>query len=198
MLCAASIVVHAAPATSEELSSATAADPGSSTITRTPAVTGGTQVPLTAPVPQSKTVELLLQMQDQPTLTGQEGKAASDNPRRATATAPGKPAAAIAADSEPNPLGSLKATLLGNQAQTGRSMNINDRENNDRDSLRSTSSGGAGSVSPVVASGEPRESLLSNPVVRFIRENRSLVVGLSVAVLVGIWGTATFSMRRSR
>lgn len=45
---------------------------------------------------------------------------------------------------------------------------------------------------------EPGESLLSNPVIRYIRENRGLIASASLAALVAVWLTASFSMRRSR
>ena len=45
---------------------------------------------------------------------------------------------------------------------------------------------------------EPGQSLLSNPVIQYIRENRVMVVSLSLGVLAAIWLTASFSMRRGR
>lgn len=48
------------------------------------------------------------------------------------------------------------------------------------------------------ARSEPGQSLLSNPVIQYIRENRALVLSVSFAVLAGIWLTASFSLRRGR
>lgn len=41
-------------------------------------------------------------------------------------------------------------------------------------------------------------SLLANPIVRFIRENRALSLGASLALLGAVWFTSTYRGRRSR
>lgn len=143
--------------------------------------------PAAVPVTQSKTIELLLQLQDQPqTLRDGASK--------------GLPTGAIkidAAASEPaNPLANLKAAVLDSSALKATEGQDSGSQRPVRESER-LATANAGSLQTSAGS-EPRSSILNNPAIRFIRENRMLTAGLSALVLVAVWGTATFSMRRSR
>lgn len=190
----------AAPATSEELradeglASVTAGLPGS----RSSAIV----LPATTGVPQSKTVELLLQLQDRPqTLEGSEKTSGSAAARRTVtagpATSPG--GTASTRHEEPNPLAQLKSAILAgpSMSQPGAA---NVRAPAEPGVDRASSLAGAPMRMGNLAAGyrEPGDSLLAHPVVRFIRENRVLTVVGSLAVLAGIWLTANHSFHRRR
>lgn len=185
----------AAPATSEELSSAADVGAGPKPAGRSigPVVT---QAPSTT-VPQSKTVELLLQLQDQPNAYSGAISGAPDPGRRSAkvdrGTAPG--ANAQAAHDEHNPLLNLKASILG-PAQQRHAEQQDHRQSPDLGSAaRQEASQGADSDRGMR---DQADSLFSNPVVRYLRQNRGWVVSASLAALAAVWLTANFSMRRSR
>ncbi len=177
----------AAPASSEELR-ATNPEPSNAMVNPSlPLVTGES-------VSQSKTVELLLQLQDQ----AQEMKPSGSGSKRLS-EAPGRTSPANAAvEAEPNPLLSLKESLLGPSAAQPAGSDSRQAVSLERAAEAYPSPGGPNADTRSRRGGEPRDSLLSHPVIRFIRENRALVVGGSLAVLAGLWLTANFSMRRSR
>ncbi|MFT3821776.1 MAG: hypothetical protein QM750_29845 [Rubrivivax sp.] len=154
-----------------------------------PAVAGASAA--TAGIPQSKTVELLLQMQDQ---------AATNKPNGDAATVPrslplrGAAAADAAAQPDETPLSSLKSVILNSSlAKPGDAQEAPVQAQ--RAGLRMDAP--AAGDSP--KAGESSSSLLNQPVIRFIRENRGLtMVGCAVA-LAAVWAAATFSSsRRSR
>lgn len=138
-------------------------------------------------------MELLLQLQDKPSAFAKDQAGAASGPslRRAlTATAAGD----AAADSSPDVLGSMKKSMLGDAAQ---------QSDTRPDAGGASPAPGAGaqtSAGPRTAadSSEPRKSLLNNPLVRYIRENRVLVIGVSLGLLAAVWLAAGFSMRRRR
>ena len=184
--------VHAAPATSEELEAAS--HEGLSVETVSPDLSPTPSPSAEAGVRQSTTVELLLQLQDRP-------NAPEVEPRRSrTTTLPranrARGSEQAEAPAQPNPLLNLKPVLLGPgssgydradaRAEPGRGYrSLDDAGLTEAASPRPTGAG-------------PRDSLLSHPVVRFIRENRVLTISASIAVLAGIWLTANYPSRRRR
>ena len=177
----------AAPASSEELNAAAAAQPGQATLPATPLVIGSS-------VSQSKTVELLLQLQDQP----QEAKPATDSSRRPPPVATRIPAGTAAVVEDVNPLLALKATLLGAPAPRETNQDVRQADAPDSTPHNATLAHRSGSPTSGGGDTEPRQSLLSNPVVRFLREHRALILTASIGILAALWFTATFSMRRGR
>lgn len=108
------------------------------------------------------------------------------------------PKAEQAASEPANPMAELKGVLLSTGV-------IKQNDNADpasqqraaRDSERVAAGAPAGAVAATSYS-EPRSSILNNPIIRFIRENRMLMAGVCALILVAVWGAASFSMRRSR
>lgn len=194
-----------APASSQELNG-TADSSAAADTTGTRRSAPGVPATVTG-VPQSRTVELLLQMQDKPDFAGGDASrsSATEAGRRATTSGTSNPGAKSAGnatgatDAEGNPLANLKATVLGSSAQNAGGDNTSNREPaRPADMAGNPAAGPAGGGLAARDDGQPRASLLSNPVIRFIRENRALTIGVSLAVLIGLWTTATLSMRRSR
>lgn len=184
-------VSSAAPATSEELSGA---NDSRAAGTSAPPST----LPVVSAVPQSKSVELLLQLQDQPQQAVAEGRGATALVRKATspASAPVTSGAAdnqAAADS--SPLSALKNSMLRGavprQSESSAQPSALPPGMTERSGL-------TGQPGVTLQRRESGESVLSHPLIRYIRENRMTVISICVAVLAGIWLTATFSMRRSR
>jgi hypothetical protein len=184
MLC--STVAGAAPATSEEINASNPAKAGADAVGAT-TPTSSALPPTNMPVTQSKTVELLLQLQDQPQAL-----------REGAAKAPLPPAikAETAMSEPPNPLTNLKAAVLNSSALKPTEGQDSTPQRPMRESERLAVERTGGSAASNGA--EPRSSLLNNAAIRFIRENRMLTAGISALVLIAVWGTATFSMRRSR
>lgn len=184
---------QAAPATSEKLNGTNEAVPAA-----LPALSG--LVPMPSPaydigVRQATTVELLLQLQNQPNaLEAGPPKINPPTPGRAPGVA-GKSAEPPTAG--PDPLLSLKEMLLG-PGTSREDSRVNDRVEADSGYRSSESAGLPLPQAQRASNQEPRESLLSHPVVRFIRENRVLTISVSIAVLAGIWLTANFPLRRRR
>ena len=184
-------LTHAAPATSEELSAApdnrAAGTPATSPV-----------MPVVSAVPQSKSVELLLQLQDQPQPGVADGRNAAALARKAAAPASataGSNIAVGAADADSTPLAALKNSMLRDtvprQADTGGAAQAPVQG-------MAGGSGAIGQPMGTLPRRESGESPMSHPLIRYIRENRMTVVTICVAVLAAIWLTATFSMRRSR
>ena len=179
--------VMAAPASSEELNAAATPPSGGPIVPATPLVVG-------LGVSQSKTVELLLQLQDQPP----ESKSTADSPRR-PAPAPTKATTGTTAVvEEVNPLLALKTTLLGTATPRESNQDAQRAESASQTSHDPMPMQRSGSTASTVPDGEPRQSLLSHPVVRFLREHRGLILTVSLGILAALWFTASFSMRRSR
>ena len=123
-----------APASSQELNgTADASAPADTAGARR--ATPGVPATITG-VPQSRTVELLLQMQDKPDFAGGDASrsSATDAGRRSTASGTSNPGAKSAGnaagttDAEGNPLANLKATVLGSSAQNAGADNTGNRE----------------------------------------------------------------------
>lgn len=144
-------------------------------------------------IPQSRTVELLLQMQDQ----AAQKPAGESTAVPRTVPARGSVAADAAAGPDETPLNSLKSAILN--SPVGRSGDAQESPvQAQRAGLRMDAPGIAPSGSPK-AGGESSSSLLNQPVIRFIRENRGLTMLGCAVVLAVVWATATFSSsRRSR
>jgi hypothetical protein len=184
----------AAPARSEELAGSN--EPGGS---GSRALQGSAEpnVPIVSSVPQSKTVELLLQLQDQPQAMGGQGRPASDSLRRKlTSSAASAPGQSDSTDDATPLRAALQATVLRDAAPRNAEgdSEVGGAQRDERGQQSGLSVPGSGTQTRR----DPGESLLSNPVIRYIRENRELVVGVSLAVLAAIWLTANFSLRRSR
>jgi hypothetical protein len=192
--CFAASQCLAAPATSEELSGS---QEGRSTATGSGGLSPAANLPVVPAVSQSKSVELLLQLQDQPQQAVGEGRGSSALAKRAAAQASapgGSPAQTAALPADPNPLANLKNAILRDAAP--RQVETNPGSGPSPGAMERLSTPGQPSGASVRR--EPGQSLLSNPVIQYIRENRAMVLSLSFAVLAGIWLTASFSLRRSR
>ncbi|MFO1329347.1 MAG: hypothetical protein U1F56_18455 [Rubrivivax sp.] len=172
--------------TSESDSTAPIAAPGAA-----PGATG---------VAQDKTIELLLQLQDQ-----QQRRPSADNARRDITPSPAKAAAALPAmgdDAAPTAPAapSLREGLITEAARFA------------AESRQDMQDAGARGEAPASQMGTPLQpleprapsgvveppSILSNPVIRFVRENRGWALGAGVAVLVAVWLTANVSLRGRR
>lgn len=193
-VCLMASAALAAPATSEEIDGAR---DGRSLANGMPGSPTGAPVSIVPAVPQSKSVELLLQLQEQPQQAAADGRGAAGAIKRPAVAAPAATGAGGSAQPGPdesNPLATLKSAIL-------------------RDAAPRRIDAGAGSSTQPANPDRPQPGnpppgssprtdagpgLLSNPVVQYIRENRTLILTLCAAVLAGIWLTATFSMRRNR
>lgn len=185
----------AAPATSAELegSSANRSSP-------TQLIPGGLTPPAGAGIEQSKTVELLLQLQDQPnTMRDTSGSATRPESNRRAPASTTTRADEVAAPAASNPLLELKASLLG--TGSGMASDSTDRSGaGDRPQASglppsSTSAQRPGARS---AGDEAGSSLLAHPVIRFIRENRALAIGGSLGLLAAVWLAANYRGRAYR
>lgn len=147
-----------------------------------------------SPTVGHKTIDLLLQLQAEP----RQGAASTPGAGR-----PSVPAATTAVKPDPTPLDHLKdlATTIGVQP---RGLGTSDPERDRLAHERRQESGA--SVAPQLPEWRAQQtlgaastrSLLDHAAVRFIRENRLLVLGASVALLAAVWGAANFSLRRPR
>jgi hypothetical protein len=189
----------AAPITSEELQEkdtggSEQADSSSARSSRSAAA------PATAGVQQSKVVELLLEMQDQPKALSdahdsKDKSSSRARPSARTAAATGD-APADGPGGDPKVAGKLK-DLFGSDTQS-KSGDAQRRDPADM-AADGTSRPSEASYRPQMqGSSESRGSLLAHPAVRFIRENRVLTIMVSLAVLAGIWFTSAYSMRSSQ
>jgi len=191
--------VFAAPSTAEDLETRAA---GEALDVKPGAVAGSGQLPAMG---MPKAVELLLQMQDGAP-AGNQGaaKAASELPLKAglRATATGsRPAAAQNEDQ--GPLDDLRKSILGGGDPQGDRLDGEGRRRQQEESQRydvergdQTSSGSRSMSSAGNAGGG--SSILEWPVIRFIRENRALVLGVCLAALVGAWAAANLRFHRTR
>lgn len=187
--------LRAAPTSADELAGTGTVPvgkaPGGATAV-TPA--GATpQLPTAGGSDQARTMELLLQLQDKPNAFAkdQAGAASGASLRRAlTATAAGD----AAAENTTDVLGSMKKSMLGDGSPHSEA-----RPETSGPTPGPVAAGdGATSSRAAAPTSEPRRSLLHNPVVRYIRENRGLVIGVSLGLLATVWLAASFSMRRRR
>jgi hypothetical protein len=110
---------------------------------------------------------------------------------------PAKTAAAPVVE-EANPLLALKETLLGSATPRDSSPDTRRADTADAASPYGTMAARSPSTATAGGDAEPRQSLLSNPVVRFLREHRGLILTASLGILAALWFTANFSMRRGR
>lgn len=149
-------------------------------------------------IPQSKTVELLLQMQGQPA-----EKLNGGDPAGGTAavprTVPSRGSTAVDAAAQPDeaPLNSLKSAILNSSlVKPGETQDSPMQAQ--RAGLRMDAQAMGATGSPK-AGGESPSSLLNQPVIRFIRENRGLTILGCAAALAAVWAATAFSSsRRSR
>jgi hypothetical protein len=140
------------------------------------------------------TVELLLQMQNQPVAT----PPAERKPTTGKTATISSTAAQSEAEPSSNALLELKSSLLGAGAPLG-SEGASTRE--DRAGPGMSAPGVTGPSGPRGSSVGTRDSdsgLLANPVIRFIRSNRELAIGGSIALLVAVWLTANYRGRSHR
>lgn len=186
----------AAPATSDEIESPPAVNPGSSRADPS-AESSGLKVPPT--VPQSRTVELLLQLQDQPGAvapTATVGRQESSRPAQPPLGAR-VPTGSDTQEAPVNPLGSLKALMSSDSRSSSSEESGRTAERPDRPTT-SAEPQGRRHADERGAPSQPRESLLSNPLVRWVRENRTLTIAVSLIALAAVWLTANLSVRRGR
>jgi hypothetical protein len=150
----------------------------------------------------SSSIDRLMKLQD---VESNQGSGNERSPPRKTLVEgplPTKLAAAEAAASAANPLATLQAAILGEQSGAAAAQNSQPRPE---------SSGGREAERPMISAGlrqpemqaqnnsqERQSSGLVLTVARFVRENRLLVIGASLAVLAMVWGAATFASQRRR
>jgi len=185
----------AAPIDSKDAAATTpgALGPGIDPATTLPVPGGGTG-------PASSTVELLLQMQNQPAAApAPEGRPAAG--KAATHAATGaKPTQPTQSTQEPasNALLELKSSLLGaGPALDGEGHSPRADRGNPLARVEGVSSY-SGPRSTRAGAGDSDGGLLANPVIRFIRNNRELAIGGSIALLVAVWLTANYRGRSHR
>ncbi len=148
----------------------------------------------------SRSVELLLQLQDRPDLTNATAR------KSAGAVGTGGPAAPRAQDSTPvggtsdaahAAIQRLKTSVFQDSSQsTGTApARVSNTANGDQPNVGTTRQLPAANLGPgAESSGEP---VLSNPVVRFVRDNRTAVLAVCGAML-GLFGLATVLSGRRR
>lgn len=107
------------------------------------------------------------------------------------------PAAAAAEKTEWGTSEPLKQALQSLGVQSWRGGTAADPAREDRRRLIEQDRASRGVLDPGGAP-QRRSSLLDLPVVRYIRENRMLVLAGATAVLALVWGAATFSFHRRR
>lgn len=183
----------AAPATSEELQGSAGAGAVQAT---TPSPATGHAMPAADLPPQSRTVELLLQLQDQPGAARQaDGRRPTADSLRPGVSLPAPRSAAPAAPATPNPLLEMKTSLFGpgSEAASKSEARLADEE---RFAERTAASGRTSA--PGARSGDSGSSLLMHPAIRFIREHRALTISVSIGVLAAVWLTANYRSRSYR
>jgi hypothetical protein len=161
--------------------------PGMDPATAMPMPAGGTGSP-------SGTVELLLQMQNQPA-------AAPPAETKSTAVqASAKPSTAALPSEGPasSTLLDLKSSLLGAGAPLGGDDASSRGDRADPVTRPDGVTGYSAPRSGGAASRDTDGGLLANPVIRFIRSNRELAIGGSIALLVAVWLTANYRGRSHR
>ncbi len=136
---------------------------------------------------------------------GQESEQpGGDRPTKklAEGSLPTKVVAVATAASAPNPLAELQAVILGNlgikadkapsepnpELALTRRREVEQSSNGSRASHQDSTSG----------STSPESTGVAVRVARYIRENRWLVIGVSLLVLAMVWGAATFASQRRR
>lgn len=140
----------------------------------------------------SSTVELLLQMQNQP--------AAAVAPDRRTATprssspAGAQPAREVAS----SPLPELGPGLLEARSPLGGGAGSSRDDGTDPMPRAEGFSGYSGPRGGSAAARNDEGGLLANPVIRFIRDHRELAIGGSLGLLVAVWLTANYRGRSHR
>lgn len=184
----------AAPTSTEELagSGAPATGKAPASVTGATAPDAAGQLPASGNRDQTRTMELLLQLQDKPSTFAKDQATAASGPslRRALAATAASDAAA---DSSTDVLGSMKKSMLGDGSGQGEM-----RADAAPPTTPGTPAGALAAPRAAENGADSRKSLLSNPVVRYIRENRALVIGVSLGLLAAVWLAAGFSMRRRR
>lgn len=183
----------AAPATSDELRPG----PGAAAVdATTPSLATGHATPGAIVPPQSRTVELLLQLQDQPGRAREtDGRRPAPDPLRTGVAAPAPRPAAPESPATVNPLLEMKTSLFGPGSE-GSSKSEARLADVERDVERMAAPGRT--TAPGVRSGESGSSLLMHPVIRFIREHRTLTISVSIGVLAAVWLTANYRSRSYR
>lgn len=165
------------------------------------------QTPSLSGVPQDKTVELLLQLQDQQ-------RSPADSPRRANSAPAQMPPVGLppprSADAEAAP--NLREALIGEAARMlsespsgAQSSSARGGSVNDRPSYHAATEAVAGfgaqatpTLSRAAVADTAPPSILSNPVIRFVRDHRELSLGAAVGVLVAVWLATNFRSRNRR
>lgn len=192
---------QAAPATADEVSGTESPTVHSYGAPGLPSA--GVPLPAVSGAPQSRTVELLLQLQDRPQgLADNERASGSATGQRVRALVPAVPSSngAPAAAADASPLAQLKTAILGGSSNAPLTGGTGVREASESAMGREPGQSLSSMRTDSARSGyrDPGNNLLANPVVQFIREHRVLTVGASLAALAAVWLTANFSYRRRR
>lgn len=161
--------------------------PGMDPAAALPMPAGGTGSP-------SGTVELLLQMQNQPAAAPPAEK------KSPAVEASAKPSATALPSQQPasSTLLELKSSLLGAGAPLGGDEAASRGDRADPAMRSEGVTGYSGSRGGAAAPRDADGGLLANPVIRFIRSNRELAIGGSIALLVAVWLTANYRGRSHR
>lgn len=180
---------------------ATADDEGARAIVQPAVAATQPAAPLVSTGQQS--IDLLLQMSNaespnhpSPPPKASRGGHSGDNAEAAALTPPG-PAGAAVEKVGWDPSENLKQDLQPVGMQSWRGGGAADPAREDRRRVIEQDRGSRGAWDAPAAP-QRGSSLLDLPVVRYIRENRTLVLAGAGAVLALVWGTATFSFHRRR
>lgn len=117
-------------------------------------------------------------------------------------TLPAKFTAAASA-AAPSPLADLKSVILGNREPDARRQSSDPAADIPQTQRRDVGPSSNGS-SNVSHDGGPRSNTATEhtgiavTIARYVRENRLLVIGLSLLVLAMVWGAATFASHKRR
>lgn len=143
----------------------------------------------------SQTIEMLLQMQDQPGTGGTATARKAGVPGAgvgAEKAAGARPAMATEADGE------LKAGLIGLKTTLMGPGDTSERQENRVSYGGGDFPGSSGPRTESRRSPGSEYSLLNLPVIRFIRENRALTVGGAIGLLAAVWLTMNLPSRGRR
>lgn len=189
-------VAHAAPAQSDDIAP-NVGSTGSGTMERAQSKSAPAPVTVTGNG-AGKAVDLLLQLQDKPQLyeRSTDGAAPADGRRAAEPT--GRREEATPSVQLPSSLADIKKSVLSGQpsAQPEAARQPESADGNQAAAARSNALNNP--ASQLQTDAEPGSRLSAHPVVRFIRENRGLIVLVVGGVAVALWLTATVSIRRGR
>ena len=151
----------------------------------------------------SASVDRLLKLQEAEGTPTQNGERSPPRKTLLEGSLPAKVAAAEAAASAANPLATLQAAILGQTTNAGTPQGaapgVSDTSG-PREFERSNMGVAVRPSETQARSGsqERPSTGIAFTVARYVRENRVLVIGVSLAVLAMVWAAATFASQQRR